>query len=62
MKINYYNIIIFNLNFLMNSNFLESYSTIKDNNEIISSNIKQLQEYYFKIGSNKDNKHLIEKA
>ncbi len=35
---------------------------INENNILISAYIKELQEYYFKIGSTKDTKYLIDRA
>jgi hypothetical protein len=49
-------------NALIKGNFERAKEKIHDNLHLIASNVKDIQEYLFKIGSKKDNKALIEKA
>jgi hypothetical protein len=49
-------------NALFKGDYIRAKEKITDNLQLISSNIKELQEYLFKIGSKKENKSLMEKA
>lgn len=49
-------------NALSRGDFDRARQKIQDNLNILSANIKDLQEYFFKVGSKKDNKILMEKA
>ena len=47
---------------LIKGDFERAKEKITDNLSLITSNIKELQEYLFKIGSKKENKNLIDKT
>jgi hypothetical protein len=49
-------------NALFKGNFDKAKEKIRDNLNLIGSNIKELQTYLFKIGSSSENKLSIEKA
>lgn len=50
------------LNALYKGDFERAKSKIADNLKLIADNVKELQEYLFKIGSKKENKILMDKA
>jgi hypothetical protein len=47
---------------LIKGDFERAKEKVTDNLSLVSSNIKELQDYVFKIGSKKDNKSQIDKA
>ncbi len=47
---------------LIKGDFERAKEKINDNLVLVNSNIKELQDYLFTLGSKKDNKLLIEKA
>lgn len=49
-------------NALIKGDFERAKEKVKDNLTLINSNIRDLQEYLFKIGSKKDNKNLMDKC
>jgi hypothetical protein len=49
------------MNALYKGDFERAKTKIQDNLRLIQDNIKELQEYLFKIGSKKENKNLIDK-
>ena len=49
-------------NALFKGDFERAKEKIVDNLTLISGNIKELNEYLFKVGSKKDNKTLMDKA
>jgi hypothetical protein len=50
------------MNALYKGDFERAKSKITDNLRLIQDNVKELQEYLFKIGSKKENKNLMDKA
>lgn len=50
------------MNALYKGDFERAKTKITDNLRLIQDNIKELQEYLFKIGSKRENKTLIDKA
>lgn len=49
-------------NNLIKGDFERAKEKIDDNLHLVSQNLKELQEYLFRIGSKKENKSLIDKA
>ncbi len=49
-------------NALIKGDFERAKEKITDNLNLLNSNIKELEDYFFKIGSKKDNKNLKEIA
>lgn len=49
-------------NALVKGDFEHAKEKIDDNLYLITSNLKELQEYLYKIGSKKDNKTLMDKT
>jgi hypothetical protein len=50
------------MNALYKGDFERAKTKITDNLRLIQDNVKELQEYLFKIGSKRENKTLIDKA